>query len=293
MDQSKPTDSLLLKNSEIHLSKLGFDIVHGCQLRCIGCPNSTIKPQVWPITVADFKIILQNIDVKSVCLFRLFNFGEPLFNDNIGPILEAISQWNVPVQKVEISTNGQYHNFESLFAGLQTGRLDSLAVSCDGDGTPEVYERLRPPGKWSKLIHFLETVSKYSKDNNISTSLINRVICSDPEHQKRWKDLLQPIGWTPEFRDWQLLPESKLSYEDEFKSQFKSKTGVCSFIDRDTLYLDATGEVVTCCVHPSVAVLGNLKNQLFSEIYNTKRKEFSNFLQNKREEHSICSQCHY
>jgi radical SAM protein with 4Fe4S-binding SPASM domain len=279
--------------SSIHLAKLGFDVVHGCQLRCVGCPNSTIKPTVWPIQSEDFKKILSNIDVASVDLFRLFNFGEPLFNDNLGDILEQIKAWAVPVRKVEISTNGQYHNYSSLFAALDTGRLDSLAVSCDGDGTPEEYERLRPPGKWQKLMDFLQTVSKYVQKNNIQTKLINRTICSKPEHQARWRSVLTPLGWIPEFRDWQLLPESLLSLDPSFTDQFTPGKGICSFISRDTLYLDASGEVVTCCVHPTVASLGNLKDSKFSQIYTGKRKEFAEYLDSKRSEHPICSQCHF
>lgn len=277
----------------IHLTKLGFDVVHGCQLRCVGCPNSTIKPQVWPISVSDFSRILSNIDVASVDLFRLFNFGEPLFNDNLGEILTVIQNWSVPVRRVEISTNAQYPNFDSIFSALSTGRLDSLAVSCDGDGTPEEYERLRPPGKWSRLIDFLSKVSEFVAANNIRTKLINRTICTDPKHQERWRQVLIPLGWTPEFRDWQLLPESQLSYDPAFTSNFTPGKGVCSFIERDTLYLDATGEVVTCCVHPSVATLGNLKDEKYSRIYSGKRKEFAQYLANNRNDHHICSQCHY
>lgn len=205
---------------------------------------------VQPIRSDDFVKILNNIDVGSVGLFRLFNFGEPLFNDDLGEILLAIKAWKIPVNKVEISTNGQYHNFDAIFAALLTGRLDVLAVSCDGDGTPKEYERLRPPAKWDKLIYFLETISKFCEEHSLNTSLINRVICTSETAQQRWKDLLNPIGWKPEFRDWQLLPDSLLSKEKDFSDNFSSGSGICSFIKRDTLYVDASGDVVTCCVHP-------------------------------------------
>jgi hypothetical protein len=33
---------------------LHFDIVHGCQLRCTGCPNSTLQPKIKRISVEDF-----------------------------------------------------------------------------------------------------------------------------------------------------------------------------------------------------------------------------------------------
>ena len=34
--------------SEVILEDVSVDIVDGCNLRCIGCPNSTLKPSVSP-----------------------------------------------------------------------------------------------------------------------------------------------------------------------------------------------------------------------------------------------------
>ena len=31
---------------------LHFDIVHGCQLRCVGCPNSILQPKIKRMPVA-------------------------------------------------------------------------------------------------------------------------------------------------------------------------------------------------------------------------------------------------
>jgi len=61
-----------------HLYSVHFDIVHGCQLRCVGCPNSTLEPKIHWISVEDFARCLGNIDVERIHTFRLFNYGEPL-----------------------------------------------------------------------------------------------------------------------------------------------------------------------------------------------------------------------
>ena len=64
-----------------------LDIVHGCQLRCVGCPNSTLLPKVSEVSEADFVAILRNIDVQRIHLLRLFNFGEPLLHRRLSALL--------------------------------------------------------------------------------------------------------------------------------------------------------------------------------------------------------------
>ena len=132
-----------------------IDIVHGCQLRCVGCPNSTIMDKVRRIELADFRRCMANVDVQYVQYLRLFNFGEPLLHDNLTGIFAILLEQPWRADVVEISTNAQFCHWEDFSTALQLGVLDRLVVSCDGDGTPEQYEALRPPGKWDKLIEFL------------------------------------------------------------------------------------------------------------------------------------------
>ena len=115
-----------------------FDIVHGCQLRCIGCPNSTLKPRIRRIAVEDFARCLRNIDVSHIHTFRLFNYGEPLLHKQLAECVEQIPQQSWKASIVEISTNGQkvyWDNFEEM---LKLQVVNRLIISCDGDGTPVI-----------------------------------------------------------------------------------------------------------------------------------------------------------
>jgi len=68
------------RSSEAPLFAVHFDIVHGCQLRCVGCPNSTLEPKIHRIPVEDFALCLGNIDVERIHTLRLYNYGEPLLH---------------------------------------------------------------------------------------------------------------------------------------------------------------------------------------------------------------------
>lgn len=267
----------------------GFDIVHGCQLRCVGCPNSTLKPKIKFVSLEDFEICLGHVDVDMIRIFRLFNFGEALLHPDVPGLLRLIPKFNFNVGVVEVSTNAQHHNFPMLEEMFKTGVLDSLVVSCDGNGLPEEYERLRPPAKWEKLIEFLKKASEYKKKNGLDINLITRTICESEEGRRRWLDLLEPMGWKPRFRNWMNYPEAK---EHRSSTILKVKNKACIYLELPTLYVDYDGTVIPCCFHPKARVLGNLKAKRYSEIENgAKRKEFIQELKRDRINNPICGQC--
>ncbi|MDX1734147.1 MAG: radical SAM protein, partial [Halioglobus sp.] len=186
-----------------------MDIVHGCQLRCVGCPNSTIMDKVQRIDPEHFRACLANVDVSFVKHFRLFNFGEPLLHHNLAEIFAIIAEQPWTPEETEISTNAQWCDWDDLEQALAMGVLDRLVVSCDGDGTPEAYERLRPPSKWDKLLEFLERAADIQQRVAPDLNLITRTIVEDEDAMRRWDDVLLSRGWTPEYRDWKILPEAQ------------------------------------------------------------------------------------
>jgi Iron-sulfur cluster-binding domain len=265
-----------------------FDIVNGCQLACIGCPNSTLQPKVSRITPEDFHLCLGNIDVKAIVLFRLFNFGEPLLHPDLPVLLRQIPRQKWRAQQIELSTNAQFARWEVLEEALRERVLTRLVVSCDGDGTPAEYERLRPPSRWSKLVEFLTRAAALRDRWHPGLELLTRTICTTPEGQERWRALLLPLGWTPEFRGWMTLPEAAVRFEDQ-----RGGLGVCEFLRRPaSLFVTADGDVVPCCDHPKAALLGNLKHQTASAILaGSARRDLAGRLAAGRAAVPICNRC--
>ncbi len=290
--------------SEVNsLHTFQFDIVHGCQLRCVGCPNSTIMDKVRRIELEDFRRCLKNVDVDHIMYFRLFNFGEPLLHTDLTGLFRIIDEQPWRAEEMEISTNAQWCDFDDLERALSMGVLDRLVVSCDGDGTPEQYERLRPPGKWDKLINFLDRVAEIKERVAPNLRLITRTIIEDKTAMERWRSVLDPRGWEPEFRDWKILPQSQ---ENLTGRQLRVPDDLCTFVapsDRfqtlyhgglHQLYVDADGTVIPCCAHPSAANLGNLKTTRVSELMlNKQRRDFVDRLENNRAIVPVCNECEF
>lgn len=273
------------------LQRFGFDIVHGCQLRCVGCPNSTLKPKISFIAPGDFLTCLKNVDVVHVRWFRLFNYGEPLLHPDVPGLLRMISRAPWYARIVEISTNAQHHNFPALEEIFKTRVMTQLVVSCDGDGTPAEYERLRTPSKWPKFIEFIAKAKEYRDRHAPHVKLITRSVSTTPEGQRRWTEVLAPYGFEPEFRDWLVLPQST---QNPSGREVTPHNGVCHYIRRQDLYVDADGTVVPCCVHPRAFELGNLKTQKYSEILASElRAQRISQLATDRASMPICSKCEY
>ncbi len=274
-----------------YLDKVGIDIVHGCQLRCLGCPNSTIRPTVKYMMVDDFGAILKNIDIAFLKRLSLFNFGEPLLHPNIPDILRKVPGQRYRIRTVALLTNAQHHDFPVLAEVFRTGVINEIGVSCDGDGTREDYERLRPPGKYEKLMEFLIKAKELRDRYSQKVQLFTITISKTPEGRKRWEDLLTPLGWTPVFRDWYVLPESVKTRAE--KPHIVLKKG-CYQLRRKYLYVDFDGTVVPCCVYPRPFELGNLKEEKYSEIFSgKKRKSMLTELRTNRENMPICGKCPY
>lgn len=275
------------------LNVVHFDIVHGCGLQCVGCPNSTLLPKVRQLPLPEFDRCLRNIDsVTTIRLLCLFNFGDPLLHDDLPGVLRTVADQNWNVEVVEISTNAQFPRWDDLEAALETGVLGRLAVSCDGDGTPEEYERLRFPAKWRKLMHFLERAREIRDRVDPSLELITRTLVKSEDDAARWRSILEPLGWRPEFRGWKYLPDS---VGNETGRRPEPRLGLCKFVQGNwQLYVDWDGTVVPCCVHPRAADFGNLRRQRLSEIMaSPSRLEFTDRMLADRAALPICGRCEY
>jgi radical SAM protein with 4Fe4S-binding SPASM domain len=279
-----------------------FDIVQGCQLRCLGCPNSTLQPKIKRMSREDFERCLGNVDVDWVHTLRLFSFGEPLLHKDLSGLVACIPQQKWKVSIVELSTNAQQVYWDDFEAMLKLEVVNRLVVSCDGDGTPEEYERLRPPSKWENLIEFLDR-ARYLRDRwSPATQLVTRTVIQRASDKERWLEILKPRGWTPEFRGWMSLPEAAVNMVGR---EPEIPEGVCFFLadpaqftahpwagQINLLHVNWDGSVVPCCAHPNAGNFGNLKDQTYNEILaGDARRRFIETMERNRHGMAICGQC--
>jgi len=275
------------------IAVLHFDVIGGCQLRCVGCPNSTLMNKVTRIAPSTFAACLRNIDVEHVELFRLFNYGEPLLHDELPAIFDELARAPAfSIGCLEISTNAQFVRWEHLEDVLSRKMLNRLVVSCDGDGTPASYERLRPPARWEKLVEFLTKAREVRDRLCPGMELLTRTVIFDDAHMATWRSVLEPLGWRPEFRRWINLVGAS---EDLSGRHWEPGRGRCHFVERlPGLYVDWNGTVVPCCAHPHAGEFGNLLTQRWSEIRaGDARRDFLEKLDLDRASMDVCGKCEF
>jgi len=285
-----------------HLYSVHFDIVHGCQLRCVGCPNSLLEPKINRIAVEDFALCLSHIDVERIHTLRLFNFGEPLLHRELARVVAQIPKQRWRASVIEISTNAQWVDWNDFEQMVKLEVVNRLVVSCDGDGTPDSYERLRPPSQWEKLIEFLERARVIRDRWAPAMQLATRTVIETRDDARRWEQVLRPRGWSPEFRGWMALPGAK---ENRTGRAVITPRAPCVFLadageysnhpwfgEINLLYVDADGTVVPCCMHPQAGVLGNLRQQTYSEILAGRaRRDMKEAMRQNRAAMSVCGGC--
>jgi len=238
-----------------HIFMLHFDIVRGCQLRCIGCPTPVIEPKVTRISIEDWAKCLANIDVERVNILRLYRSGEPLLHKQLAAIVAEVPKQRWKASVVEISTNGQWVDWAQFEEMMRLEVVNKLVVSCDGDGTPEDYERLRPPSKWEKLEEFLERARILRDRWAPAMQLCTRTIVKTRKDADRWSSsCARAAGCRSSAAGWRcggqgephgrivMAPRGHCVYMADAKEFIHNPW----FGEMNLLYADADGSVVTC-----------------------------------------------
>jgi len=272
----------------MELQRLGMDIVGGCNLKCVGCPNSTLDRPIRFTTFDDFKIFLHNIDVSHVCFFKLYNFGESFLHPEIGKMISIIPKQKWSVKHIELSTNGQIIDEKKITDVLSNKRVTRFGISCDGNCSAEQYEQLRVGAKWDKLMTFMDMCSRIHSDVKSKAKIYLKIICTG--NKPEWERLAKKHKFSIEWLNWRRPPDSIKYINVEKRKLHKPCHYVLS--TRTRCFVGWEGSVVPCCCHPKAAVFGNLRTKKFSSIYNgAKRKRFIASMKRGRLSHPVCGNC--
>jgi len=257
------------------INKIGIDIVDGCHLKCIGCPNSTRNKPVEFMTPETLERCLSNINLK-VNILRLYNFGEPLLHPQLSTMIDIVNRWG-GAKITELSTSGQCD--EKAIQHLSVSRIDTLIVSCDGEASADDYERIRVGADWSRLLSFLEE----GRAATPKAKHIVRGIVKTRHARKKWKWIAR--GWICEFRDWHPFPRSAENPSGKVADKTK---GTCRYIRKDNLYINHVGVAGPCCVYPDAMYIGHLVDEKVSSLVK-KKKNLSKKMENERT--GVCLEC--
>ena len=153
-NQQIPSDEHPRAEAPLYASTSISFTAASCAASAARIPRSNRKSSAFPSTAsrAASAISTSSASIRCACSIT----ASPCCTANSPSIVAQIplQRWKASV--VEISTNAQWVDWDEFEAMVRLEVVNKLIVSCDGDGTPESYERLRPPSTWEKFVEFLD-----------------------------------------------------------------------------------------------------------------------------------------
>lgn len=279
-----------------------------CNLHCPLCPTGAglIKREKGYISFNNFKKVFLPYS-KYAFHLRLWNWGEPLLNNDLPEIISFAKSKNL---FVNVSTNSSFLNKDISKKIIDSG-LDELIISLDG-ASKETYKNYRKGGDFEKIIDSIKFLTSYKKKIKKLTPYIKLqfIIMKYNEHEiEKIKILSKKLGVdelifkTVGIMDYSLkedikkyLPiNKKYSRYSLEEGSVKSKNNLsnnCDFIWNE-IVINWDGTVVPCCFDMNNShVLGNSLNQSIKEIWKgEKYKQFRESILKNKKSIPLCKNC--
>ena len=286
---------------------ISFEPTTSCNLRCPECPSG-LRAFTRPTGMLHSDFFSKTIEeIHKDLLYLIFYFqGEPYLNPEFLQMVRYAHEKGI---YTATSTNAHYLTDEKARETVESG-LDRLIISIDGT-TQEVYEQYRVGGQLHKVVEGARKIVYWKKKLKSRTPFIffQFLVVKPNEHQlEEVKKLGKEIGVdqvrfkTAQVYDYandphQLIPSiNKYSrYKKDADGNMQVKSGLhnrCWKLWHANV-ITWDGLVVPCCFDKDATHrLGNLQNQTFREIWNSKSYfDFRNQLINGRKNIDICANC--
>jgi len=279
-----------------------------CNLKCPLCPTGAglINRKPENISFEDFKKIIDNLG-PSVFHLRLWNWGEPLLNKKLGKMIKYAKSKKM---FVNTSTNSYFLNDKIINELIDSG-LDQLIVSLDG-ASEKTYNKYRKKGSFKAVVENLKKASELKKQKNTRFPEIKLqfIVMKHNEHeiqnvielakQTQVDTLfLKTVGvMHPKLKKqiYKYLPKNhafqRYMLEESEIKKIPLSSKVCDYLWSE-ITINVDGSIVPCCRDAQGKyILGNIKKQKLSEIWNSEKMiDFRKKVLENKDTIDICKTC--
>ena len=275
--------------------KIYIEITNICNLSCSFCHKSQRSPQI--LNSESFQFILNQVKPFTDYIF-LHVKGEPLLHPQLPDLLDLAYEHGL---KVNITTNGV------LIDRIKEFLLDKPAIRQMNFSLHSFTENY----KENYIEDILQFVQEALDKTNIIISLRlwnfnkndkkslekNKEIIKSIENQFYSDNKIEEILITGKGLKLKERLYLNTDYEFEWpdlKSNYHNENGFCYAL-RDQIAVLADGTVVPCCLDgEGITNLGNIFNQSFGEVVESKRaKDIYNGFTNHKAVEALCMKCSY
>lgn len=270
--------------------EIALELTNHCNLRCVMCPNPTLKRNKGYMEEGTFKKIIEDISKERGFLFMPQGFGEPLLHRKFSEFTKMASHWGI--KPIVVLSNGMLLNEATLLSMLDS--VDILIVTIDGVKA-ETYESIRVGGNLEKVTRNVDQFLKMRGDRK-RPYLVLRIIDMKgteqeiPKFKECWwnkireTDIIQVAG----YNDW-----AGSIHSETTRVKGKEQRHPCRMLWKN-LTVFHNGQVTPCCYDAEGELsIGNVVNQSIQELWNgTALTEIRDIhLAHRFEQIPICQRC--
>lgn len=256
-----------------------------CNLNCIYCFASERKESNFTVNLDDYKKVLTSVKNRNPNSEVIFTGGEPLISELTIPVAKYSKKLGLTTKLMTNATLITEKNVENIVKVF-----DSIKISLDGS-TTEKHDFYRGHGSYERTIKAIKLLDKLNATISLAM-VVTKNNCSDiATMAQKWGARLtfQPLFPTGNAKKKENLYLSGKEYFNALKSagvipyidlrnMIKSNTNVtpvlkCALGDAE-VSISSSGDVYPCqLLHYNAFKIGNIKEQSFDEIYDSKRME--------------------
>ncbi len=268
-------------------AKITIESGNICNMRCPLCPtgqnDASAKKGLMPLET--FKKVVDELG-EYLYLMKLYNWGEPLLNPELVPMIEyAVSKGII----VKISTNLDMEMDTDRVKALLRSGVHKIYVSCNGT-SKETYSRYHVGGNFDRVMDNLKLLATLRSELHLSTDVIWLFhVFSHNEHEidrarKTAKELgveLQINKMKPDMgkeifetaeeaieRDSKWLPRDPQYNVFDMEKKRPKMRSLCNLLWTETV-INWDGAVLPCCsVYSEKYAFGNVLKEPFLDIWN-------------------------
>lgn len=254
-----------------------------CNFHCNYClhsmSNEELKKKGFTRQFMDFDIYKKAIDDAQnfngqIKALIFAGHGEPLMHKDIAEMV-AYAKKTDKFERIEIVTNGSLLTTELSDHLIEAG-LDRLRISLQGVDEEEYASVSGVKLKYNKFVEQIRYFYEHKVDTQVYIKIIDVAMKNDSE-QEVFHKVFDPISDISAI-EYAIPFVKEIDYSnigtlsEKCKQGHKRSSHICS-MPFYMLVLNPNGDVVPCCSTEPPVILGNIKKQSLTDIWNSKFRE--------------------
>lgn len=250
---------------------LVVELTNLCNARCVMCPHQSMLRRLRVMNSKTFKLLVDHLKKNELKFNKIMvsGMGEPFTDRQLIYRLKILKKFGIPIR---LYTNASLLTEKSAKELVSIG-LDEINLSFNG-ATPDTYHQIMGLD-YAKTNMNIMNLLKIKKRSSSQLPKIQISLVITKENEKEVKNYLNKWGDKVN-----LVTVSKAHQWGggvQVQSGFNNKKPNLVFPCRSlwhTLNIDSAGYFVICCRdYESRIILGNLKDNSFTEILNHPRRQ--------------------